>query len=264
MIVSINLGAPNGGTGIQYFIGDFDGKQFIIDPLFEKKIENNHTFWLDYGKDNYAGVTWNNIRSENGGRYYIGWMSNWEYAQVVPTNSWRGTMTIPRQLNLIKTTESYRLCSLPVEQLACYRGKHVQKQNFIVDSDKIIITEGEIPLNRTEFIFEIAHLKDDVYMFELSNSLGDILQFGYDHCNKIFFVDRTKAGKTSFSQEFGEKTSIAPRTSLNCVLMARVILDKMSIELFFDQGETVMTEIFFLNSPFEAFSVNTKKLICNN
>ena len=86
-LVSINPGGPNGGSATQYFIGDFDGKKFVIDHDFETQMKNKHDFWTDFGKDNYAGVTFSNWESDKGGVLLLGWMSNWQYASKVPTNT---------------------------------------------------------------------------------------------------------------------------------------------------------------------------------
>src|SRR5690606_13045000 len=83
LLVSINPGAPNGGSGTQYFTGDFDGKT-VVPHSTESK-------WIDYGTDNYAGVTWSNTGNR---KVFIGWMSNWQYANVVPTVEWRGATTM--------------------------------------------------------------------------------------------------------------------------------------------------------------------------
>ncbi len=94
MLVSINPGGPNGGSATQYFVGNFDGTHFIK--------ENREILWVDWGRDNYAGVTWSNIPESDGRRLFLGWMSNWQYAMVVPTHVWRSAMTVPRELELIR------------------------------------------------------------------------------------------------------------------------------------------------------------------
>ncbi len=93
MLVSINPGGPNGGSATQYFTGKFDGNKFIADE--------NTSKWIDWGTDNYAGVTWSGIPETDGRRLFLGWMSNWNYATVVPTTTWRSAMTIPRELSLV-------------------------------------------------------------------------------------------------------------------------------------------------------------------
>ena len=67
MLVSINPGGPNGGSATQYFVGDFDGHVFTPEGIKTK--------WVDYGKDNYAGVTWSNVPGEDGRRLFMGWLN---------------------------------------------------------------------------------------------------------------------------------------------------------------------------------------------
>ncbi|MBK5192391.1 MAG: glycoside hydrolase family 32 protein, partial [Flavobacteriaceae bacterium] len=83
LIQSLNPGGYNGGSGTQYFVGDFDGKKFKLDKSMQD-LGGKHNFWIDYGKDNYAGVTWSNIPDSDGGTLFMGWMSNWLYGQEVP------------------------------------------------------------------------------------------------------------------------------------------------------------------------------------
>ena len=90
LIISLNPGGYQIGSGTQYFIGEWNGKEFIAD--------DTKTRWLDYGRDNYAGVTFNDAPSNK--RIFLGWMSNWEYANKVPTDPWRSAMTLPRELSL--------------------------------------------------------------------------------------------------------------------------------------------------------------------
>ena len=97
MVVSIGNGAPNGGSGTQYFVGDFNGTQFTTNQKEYK--------WLDWGTDNYAGITYNN--TPNNERIFIGWMSNWQYALKTPTTPWRSAMTLPRELILEKVNNTF-------------------------------------------------------------------------------------------------------------------------------------------------------------
>lgn len=254
LFVSINPGGPNGGSATQYFIGDFDGTNFTLDNDFKEELEEHHDFWIDFGRDNYAGVSWSNIPASDGRRLYLGWMSNWQYARVVPTETWRNGMTIPRTVKLIKSTDGYRLGFDPVKELSQYRGKKYKTEAIAV-SGEVKITEAKtVDLSRTEIKFNSSDVKDNSFSFRLDNSLGDVLIFGYDATKQLFYVDRSKAGITDFSEDF-PGIAEAPRTSGNTNLSATVLLDKTSIELFFDDGETVMTEIFFPNIPFETLSI---------
>lgn len=132
LIVSINPAAPNGGSGTQYFIGDFIGNKFTIDPNFSKQLDTQKAVWIDYGRDNYAGVTWSNIPKKDGRSLFIGWMSNWDYARDVPTETWRSAMTIPRELKLNKIANKYILTSKPVTEFSNYISKTLFKKEIVM------------------------------------------------------------------------------------------------------------------------------------
>jgi levanase/fructan beta-fructosidase len=260
LLVSINPGGPNGGSATQYFVGDFDGNEFRIDNSFENDLNNSEhkSIWIDYGRDNYAGVTWSNIPDSNGRKLFMGWMSNWEYANVVPTETWRSAMTVARQIELQKVNASYRLLFQPVRELTNYRSTKFKKESIAIKGDTKIIDSKAIDLSSTEINFKISNLKNSGFSFKLTNKQGDTLAFGYNNSNKNFFVDRRKSGKTAFSEKFSDRVSMANRISINPDFIGTIILDKTSIELFFDNGETVMTEIFFPNSPFDKLSIEPK------
>lgn len=256
LFVSINPGGPNGGSATQYFIGDFDGTQFTMDDEFSKALNKEHSYWIDFGKDNYAGVSWSNVRTKDGSKLMVGWMSNWQYAQAVPTETWRSAMTVARKIQLQKNEQGYRLITNPVREIENYRGKKVKKENILIAEETKIIDSKTIDLTSTEITFNISDLKaEGGYTFKLFNKEGDELLFGFDFTKNNFFIDRSKSGKVNFSKDFASKITIAPRTSTNKNLSGKILLDKTSVELFFDGGESVLTEIFFPNSPFEQLNL---------
>lgn len=257
LLVSINPGGPNGGSATQYFVGDFDGKNFIVDPSFKTEISklNTKSLWIDYGRDNYAGVSWANVPAKDGRRLFIGWMSNWEYANVVPTEKWRSAMTVARELELHKSQSSYNITSLPVEELSKYRTNVQSKSDIAVQADTELVNSTVIDLASAEIKFNISDLKTNGFTFKLSNAKGDELTFGYDSAKNTYFVDRSKSGDIDFSDKYAEPVSTAQRTSLNSNFSGTILLDKTSIELFFDSGETVMTHIVFPDAPFEKLSI---------
>lgn len=257
-LVSINPGGPNGGSATQYFVGDFDGKQFVVDPLFESKMKRNHDFWIDFGKDNYAGVTFSNWKSAAAGVLFLGWMSNWEYANVVPTTLWRGTMTLGRELELFKTQQGeYRLRSIAPSNWDSYVTKTVKKEKRVVNKTTQLLAKNTIDLSAARIQITLSGMENTQVNFELANNKGDALVFGYDSKKDQFFIDRGQSGKTNFSENFSKTPSLAPRQSTEENLEIEIFLDKTSIELFFDKGTTVMTEIFFPNAPFETLTLRS-------
>ncbi|MDB0026408.1 glycoside hydrolase family 32 protein [Polaribacter sp.] len=257
LLVSINPAAPNGGSGTQYFVGDFDGQKFSLDTDFKQQLQQDSAVWLDYGRDNYAGVTWSNIPKKDGRKLFIGWMSNWEYARDVPTETWRSAMTIPRELKLKKNEKEFVLSSAPVTELSKYVSKTIVKETLTVNNQKTIITKSEIDLSRVRIQLEMNHLKSDKYDFTFQNSFGDRLSFGIDNIKKQYYLNRQNSGKVTFSDKFANTISKAPIKNPSNMLKIEVLVDKTSIEVFYNDGETIMTEIFFPNEPFEAFSINT-------
>lgn len=249
-LVSINPGGPNGGSATQYFVGNFDGTTFT--PF------SNSTKWIDYGTDNYAGVTWANTGDR---KIFLGWMSNWQYATVVPTDRWRSAMTIPRELKLLKMGNSYYLASEPVKELNVIENKVISFKNINVkDSFNLSKKVKNLPGQ-----YKISFTSDQIKSFsiELSNNLGEQVLIGYNKENNTYYIDRTKSGKIDFEKNFSKRFA-APRLSANKKINLTLIIDAASVELFADNGLSVMTAIFFPNKPFnktviksnDAFSIN--------
>ncbi|AOW19581.1 glycoside hydrolase family 32 protein [Urechidicola croceus] len=257
LLQNLNPGGLNGGSGIQYFIGDFDGTTFTLDPSFEKDLELQKAIWLDYGRDNYAGVTWSNIPDSDGRKLFIGWMSNWDYAQVVPTKKWRSAMTLARELKLVKNNNQYRVYSNPVKELDDNISKTIN-QKPVKTSDEVLIGEGQdIDFNRVKIEFRIPNINQAKYVFTLFNSVNEKVIFGYDNVKKEFFSDRSKAGDLSFSDKFGATQTIVPiYDDVYNELKVELVLDKTSFEVFYNDGKSSMTEIFFLSEPLTGVSVH--------
>ncbi len=167
-------------------------------------------------------------------------------------------MTVARELKLEKMDGNYIITSVPAKELENYRSIHYKDDNVKIKGTTTIIDSSKIDLTSAEIRFNISALKDTNYKFRLSNSQGDELVFGYDHAKKEFYLDRSAAGQTDFSEDFANKISTAPRISKAEDLSGIIILDKTSIELFFDGGKTVITEIFFPNYPWEQLSVSAE------
>lgn len=262
LIQSINPGGPNGGSATQYFVGDFDGKTFVPDAGFQNDLKSNKARWIDYGKDNYAGVTWSNI--PDGRKLFMGWMSNWQYARQVPTYAWRSSMTIPRELKLIQKDKSYRLTSQPVKELDEFVSNSIGRDNLRIQDETVIVDKVVIDLTKADIRFDIPQLKEDVYTFSLSNSKGEKIRFGLNNIDNYFFIDRKNSGKIEFSEKFADSISKIPLEGRLGNLNVRILVDKTSVEIFYNQGEFVMTEIFFPNVPFDAFTIKAKETEIKN
>ncbi|MFD2569676.1 glycoside hydrolase family 32 protein [Spirosoma soli] len=231
LLVSINPGGPNGGSATQYFVGDFDGKSF--------KPYSTKTKWMDYGTDNYAGVTFSNT----GDRVILmGWMSNWQYANVVPTTSWRSANTVPRELGLKEVNKELYLTSNPVKELDVLNEKITSLNNIAVKGDYDLIAKTGGKADRFRLALSAPATND--FSIVLANEQGNELVIGYDKAANAYYIDRTKAGKTDFEKGFGKRHT-APRLSADGTISLTLLADVASVELFADNGLTVMTDIFF-------------------
>ncbi len=247
LIVNLNPGGPNKGSATQYFLGDFDGENFS--PF------NTNVKWLDYGPDEYAGITWSNT----GNRIiFIGWMSNWMYANVVPTEKWRNAMTIPRELKLKHVGKDIFIASKPVPEISGIQAKPVIAQNIkIAKSINIADKTGKVKFP-CRLNLNMEGIKD--FSLVLSNDMGEEVVIGFDKKRNQYFIDRTKSGKTDFQKDFAAR-HVAPRLTDNTKMNITLVIDVSSVELFADDGLTVMTEIFFPNKPYNQIHIQSPESV---
>ena len=238
----MNPGAPNGGSGTQYFIGDFDGKEFVSAQIEAK--------WLDYGTDNYAGVTYNNLPEAE--RVFIGWMSNWDYARDTPTESWRSAMTLPRKLSLEKDEAGYWLKNLPLASVENLIAKTDMNPETIQPKDSLTLTGKDF--NQGLVRFQTATQN---FRLEFSNGKKNFLILEMDGSTGTFTLDRRASGKIGFHPEFGNKEHTMPiRITKGQVYDVSLYLDKSSIEVFIDGGKYVMTQQIFPDVDYDQLEVH--------
>lgn len=245
LLVSINPGAPNGGSGTQYFTGSFDGKTFVPD--------SEQTKFIDYGTDNYAGITWSNTGDR---KIFLGWMNNWQYANEVPTEKWRGAATLPRDLKLVQVNGQHYLRSIPVKELERITTPvfNKQKLNFSKELD----LSAHLAKAKGQFKLDLTFNAEESFNIVLSNKPGQKLIIGYDKEAKQYFIDRTQAGQSDFEAGFAKK-HLAPRISADKRIQLTLIADAASVELFADHGLTVMTDVFFPDETISSLKINSLK-----
>ncbi|MBT8394367.1 MAG: glycoside hydrolase family 32 protein [Bacteroidia bacterium] len=240
--------SPNGGSGTRYFVGEYDGVTFTTNQ--------QESQWIDYGTDNYAGVTYNN--EPNNERIFIGWMSNWDYAITTPTKTWRSAMTLPRKLSLERINDKYILKSTIID------GFDSLLSNMdIENSDKYPFEFESEKLQHSVISFEVKI--NDKLEIELSNVLGDTYLISYDPVDGIFFTDRTNSGIVDFNKKFlmtpQQKILIGKKEKLKIEL----VLDASSIEIFLNEGEFVMTNQIFPKKDYHRFVIKkTDGLVIDN
>ena len=243
LLISINPGAPNGGSGTQYFIGDFDGKTFTTSQTEEK--------WIDLGRDNYAGITYNNLPDDQ--RIFIGWMSNWDYGQVTPTQKWRSAMTLPRKLTLHQN-EDYFLSNPPVSAVT----EGLLKLRLRTKQQEDTTTFTDSTLNQSRVYFEMPKPLAD-FEIKLSNNAGEHIKMSYTASQNTYSLDRTNSGNTSFSDAFAKPIMEAPaQFKKGETAIFEIYLDASSVEFFADGGANALTAQFFPSTPYINFSITTQ------
>lgn len=240
LICNINPGGPFGGSATQYFVGDFDGSTFTNDYPEETK-------WMDYGKDHYATVTWNN--APDGRCIAIGWMSNWQYANNVPTLQYRSANTIARDLSLFKQDGSIFLKSEPCKEMLEARkdGRQIKTVNVAKAETISLSTQSDNGAYEVELSINPGKSKE--VSFTLSNGKGEKVLMTYDTVKKTLAMDRSKSGEVSFSKDFPAVTEMPVSKSKE--LKLRLFVDKSSVEAFVNNGEFVMTNCVFPSAPYD-------------
>ncbi len=251
LICNINPGGPFGGSAVQYFVGDWDGRKFTADTLPDGSIP---TKWLDYGKDNYALVSWSG--APDGRRTAIGWMSNWQYAADVPTMQYRSANTLPREIGLFRGPDGeVYASSAPSPELLGMRGKLTESASRINAGSKArSFRLPEANDGVCEILMDIDAAKADNVTLTLSNKAGDEVVMTYDRKASQFSFDRTRSGIVDFSESFPAIT-VSPTYEKNGKISLRVFIDRSSIELFGNEGRFVMTNLVFPTQPYSTLSV---------
>ncbi|WP_272907532.1 glycoside hydrolase family 32 protein [Paenibacillus xylanexedens] len=233
---------PAGGSGMMYFIGNFDGSSFTPDDTLESL---DVIRWVDYGSDFYAAVTWDGIPKEDGRKIWVGWMNNWRYASALPSKEWRGHMSIPREIKLRKFSEGIRLIQTPISELSQLRKTTLLSlQDLTIKPDMNVLSA--ISAAKVEIIaeFEIGTAVEFGFKVRKSSSSTQETIIGYDVLNEELFVDRTKSNATDFHPDFAAKHK-APMKPEHDRIQLSIYVDWSSVEVFGNKGETIISDMIF-------------------
>ncbi len=241
LVVNVNPGGPNGGSATQYFTGQFDGNKFT--PY------QTDTRWLDYGPDEYAGITWSNTGNR---KIFLGWMSNWQYADKVPTDKWRSATTMPRDVGIEKVGDKYMVTSQPVAELNDLYATATIDGNIHEPNYNLTKKAGKIA---GPFKLHVSADQIESFSFTFSNRLGEKVVVGFDKASNSYYIDRTKSGIVNFEKGFAARHTV-PRFSDRQNVDLTLIVDNASIELFADKGLSTMTEIFFPHEVLSAIQIH--------
>lgn len=246
LLVSLNPGGPQGGSATQYFVGDFDGRTFTP--------EHDDIRWLDWGADNYAGVTWSNTP---GRCLFIGWMSNWQYASKLPTFPWRGAMTLPREL-LLHEVDGKTLLRLPAAAEVA-QVFHPQAELERLGGGAHDLSEL-VRAAQGRFRLRLQSDARTAWRLQLHNDQGQRWTLSYDAEGARFAVDRSQSQSVVFHPEFETQHS-APRLAQTKTCDVVVYADTQSLETIADDGLTAITSLVFPSSPWTTLSAEGNLLI---
>ena len=232
--VDLNPGGPVGGSGAQYFVGSFDGRTFANDSPPEQ------TLWVDHGKDFYAAQSYSNLPPSPPRVVWIGWMSNWAYANDEPTSPWRGVQSLPRELSLRRTPDGIRLAQAPVRELAARRAS---AEPLLVSAARelpgtAVIELEVVPGEWTEAGFRIA------------NGAGEETIVGVKAQPLEVFVDRRRSRAAPFHDEYPGRHAGPVRWREGRVEVG-VVFDRTTLEVFANDGETVISDRVYPTRPFD-------------
>ena len=243
LTVSINP-TPTGGTGMHYYVGDFNGSIFTPDKKMDELM------WADYGADFYAGVTWSDsVNSPNdSSKIWLGWMNNpAQYAGEIPTSSWRGAMSIPRELSLVEMDGEIRLKQEPVNELNQLRdtANMVEIKNQKISTENVL-KDLEAEMFEIEAEFNLTDATATDLGFVVRKGESEETNISYNIKDKKLSVDRTKSGETDFDENF----PAIQHTDLNVldgILTIKLLVDRSSVEVFAEEGTAVFTNQIFPN-----------------
>jgi fructan beta-fructosidase len=236
-VLGINLGDNGvaGGSGGQYFVGDFNGTTFKLDPSWGGEPQ-----WMDHGADFYAAVSWNDLPKTDPRRIWIGWANDWRYANNIPTYPSRGLMSLPRTVELTRTSAGYRILQAPVREVEKLRTAHQAAADLELGQMPIALpVEGA----KTESVFEIDAKAASQVTIALTDELGYQTLIGVNPAVGEVFVDRTRSGP-HFHDAFPDR-HIAPVELGSGKVRLHVFVDESIIEVYINDGAKVITDRFF-------------------
>ncbi len=246
LFVSINPGGPNGGSITQYFIGQFDGKEFVADKL-------PYPLWVDSGVDNYAGVTY--ADAPDGRTVFQGWMSNWVYTGSTPTISFRNAMTLPRDLALKSNGKHLILASVPSPEVYAARCEEYSYDNNTSVDEYIIPSILENNEGAYEIDFTVVPDSKGEMSIELYNTQGERVTFNFDLSSNKLVLDRSQSGDVDFHKSFSNSVTVEliPRSEYRFQLF----VDKFSTELFINDGDMAFTNCVFPSETYNSFKISS-------
>ncbi len=261
----------------QYFIGDFDGKKFTMDQQFinelsgdinkqseitsfnelpseaENGTSRERAFWVDWGTDFYAARSWSNYAPDDKRTIWVGWMGNHLYRQEPVL----GIISVPRSVALKSFPEGVRLIQNPIKELESLRGSSNEYRSTTFEG--LWQPKGFIPpSNSYELVVEFENKSATEFGLNLCVGNGDKTIVGYNVTDEELYVDRRNSGYDEFSEEF-PCVSKGPLKNRTGTIKLHIFVDKCSVEVFGNEGETTISSKIYPDSSstgIEVFSNN--------
>ncbi len=225
LTIGTSHGAPAGGSGVRALLGRFDGRRFTHD---------GDEFWVDHGSDFYAPQSWNGAPDDR--RIWIGWMSNWLFAADAVETSWRGQMSVPRELSLQSAGTTYRLKQTPVPELAGTWSEAYIESLVALDPERA--HEPDLNGEALDVIVEGIDIGASI---EIACRRGDaVVIVRVDRPASRLTVSAHGSGGPDLGGSSGRATS-ADITGAADEERLRIILDTASVEVF--SGTTTISNL---------------------
>ena len=261
-VLLVSYNTPDDGSSMQYFVGEFDGTNFTNDN------SDDLILTLDYGRDFYAAVTWNNTPDDR--RLMIGWMNNWLYGEEIPTEPWRSAQSLVRRLNLNAFPEGVRLTQVPVEGVQKIRKQLLHDEVVELQEGDNYLSLENVQGKQLEIIaeFEYEAIETQAEAENLAGEFGvkvfkgqdQETVIGYDVATQQLYMDRTNSGDTSFHESFAERT-VALMPVDDGTVKLHIFVDHSVVEVFGNDGYAAMTNRIFPNpaqDEVEIYSIGGK------
>lgn len=231
-VLTVSVNTPDGSCfGMQYFVGEFDGRTFTA-------YQPDCIMLQDIGVDHYAAVSYEGVRDRS---LQMGWMNCWYYGDRIPEQGFRGSMTFPRELTLVKREDGFTLCQKPARELT----EQFRRRSVRLDGRKF-------PIASTPAVIEVP-LRQGNNILRLENE-NAYFTIGIDTDKKLVTMDRSGCGHEELGDRFLQARSGAYQQQ--CCKTALIILDTTSVELFTADGELGGTMQYFIQAPFRTLTLN--------
>lgn len=254
-VLFISSGHPQKDyVGMQYFVGDFNGKNFTLDPANPKPLTADYAgSVVDWGKDYYAAIPFNNLPATQRGPVMIGWLNNWAYANKIPTTPFKGTMSLPRQISLRRTAVGLELVQIPIADVMSLRGEKSEKSGLTLTNQSETLQKSIDNVYELETEIKPGTAKTVGIRLAKNGDEETLLRYTNGHLE----LDRQKSGKVNFSDKFAS-VETAPLQPKNGVIKLRIFVDRSVVTVFANDGERIMTDYIFPNKAEGAIELFTE------